>query len=178
MNENPENFWDGIPIVARSALSPETCGVSEAVFLDRENIRAAATRLMENGFHLEDITGLDFAEGIEVRYHFSTEKTLSRVVLRVLVNREHPEVPSIFDIVPAAEWHERECFDFYGVKFFGHPRLRPILLPADLGFNPLIKEEKARQSLYSLMEGYPALGPARGEMYIFEASEGEGENRQ
>lgn len=178
MNKSLENFWDGIPVVAKASLKPEASGVSEAVFLDRENIRAASTRLMEKSWHLEDITGLDYAEGIEVRYHFSTKKALSRVALRVLVPHENPEVPSIFDIVPAADWHERECFDFYGVKFTGHPRLRPILLPADLGFHPLIKEEKARLSLYSLMEGYPPMGTARGEMYIFEAPEGGGENRQ
>jgi NADH-quinone oxidoreductase subunit C len=41
-------------------------------------------------------------------------------------------IPSATDLWHAAEWHERECRDMFGVVFEGHPNLVPILLPEDM----------------------------------------------
>jgi NADH-quinone oxidoreductase subunit C len=58
--------------------------------------------------------------------------------------------PSIAAIFSGADWHERECFDFFGVTFDNHPGLKPLLLPDDLGQHPLLKE-KDRRSIYGLL---------------------------
>lgn len=54
----------------------------------------------------------------------------------------HPaRVPSIAGIYPGAQWHERECFDLFGIDFEGHPDLRRILLPDDWVGHPLLKDD-------------------------------------
>ena len=60
--------------------------------------------------------------------------------IRIEVDRNEPVIPSVWDIWPAADWHEREAFDMMGIRFSGHPDLRRILCPDDwVGF-PLRKD--------------------------------------
>ncbi len=60
--------------------------------------------------------------------------------LKVLIDRDKPEVPSLSGIWKTADWHEREAFDLLGVQFVGHPNLSRILLPADWQGHPLRKD--------------------------------------
>lgn len=53
---------------------------------------------------------------------------------------ESTEVPSLSGIYPGMEWHERECFDLFGINFSGHPNLTRILLPDDWEGHPLRKD--------------------------------------
>ncbi len=60
--------------------------------------------------------------------------------LKVLIDRDKPELPSLSGIWKTADWHEREAFDLLGVQFAGHPNLSRILLPADWQGHPLRKD--------------------------------------
>jgi NADH:ubiquinone oxidoreductase subunit C len=71
-----------------------------------------------------------------------------RVRVHVGVPDGAPEVPSLVDLWPNADWAEREIFDLYGIRFVGHPDLRRIQMPADWEGHPLRKD-------------YPLRGPAR-----------------
>ena len=60
--------------------------------------------------------------------------------VRVVTDRNDPEIPSVADVWPAANWHEREAFDLMGIRFTNHPDLRRILCPHDWVGHPLRKD--------------------------------------
>ena len=73
-------------------------------------------------------------------YDYFHALSLCRVVVRARIPRDCPEIPTVSDIFPGANWHERETHDFFGIKFIGHPHLIPLLLPEDADFHPLLKD--------------------------------------
>jgi NADH-quinone oxidoreductase subunit C len=60
--------------------------------------------------------------------------------VRVITDRNNPRLPSVASIWPAADWHEREAYDMFGIVFEGHPRLERILCPDDWEGYPLRKD--------------------------------------
>ncbi len=115
------------------------------VLCDPDQIVDSARIMNEAGFFLESIAGVDWIkeDKIEVIYDYNQYGLEPcRVVIRAFINRAEPEIATISEIFPSADWHERETFDFYGINFQGHPYLVPILLPEDADFHPLLKDFK------------------------------------
>jgi NADH-quinone oxidoreductase subunit C len=80
---------------------------------------------------------------LSVYYHLYSIPLKHKVTLRVSVPREEPEVESVESVWKTANWHEREAFDMFGIKFLNHPDLRRILMPYDWpGGYPLRKDYK------------------------------------
>jgi NADH-quinone oxidoreductase subunit C len=87
------------------------------------------------------ISGTDDTVDFWVVYHLTSAAKNHRAVLKVKAEpREAPSVPSVTSVWKAADWHEREAFDMYGIEFAGHPDLRRILLPEDWPGYPLRKD--------------------------------------
>jgi len=88
------------------------------------------------------LTGYDNGAGetLGVAYNFHSMSKLHKLEIRIEVNRENPEIPSVASQWRAADWHEREAFDLYGIVFSGHPEMKRILLPDDWEGHPLRKD--------------------------------------
>ncbi len=86
------------------------------------------------------LSGVDFEDKMEVVYHLHSLMHNHTVTLKVELSRENPKVSSVSSVWKAADWHEREAFDMYGIVFDGHPDLRRILLPDDWEGFPLRKD--------------------------------------
>lgn len=64
----------------------------------------------------------------------------TRVRLKIYLPEENPVTPTITHIFAGANWMERETFDFFGVKFTGHPKLVRILNVEEMIIHPMRKE--------------------------------------
>jgi len=93
---------------------------------------------------LTDICGIHYPEfperEIGVVYHLHNMMTNFRIRLKIFMTRDNVEVDSLTELYAGANWMERETYDFFGIKFKGHPDLRPILNMEDLGYHPMLKE--------------------------------------
>ncbi len=110
---------------------------------------------------LSCLTALDNGEKegtIEVLYHLYSIPYEQAFIMKVIVPRGDstnlPEVPSLCSIWKTANWHEREAFDMYGIKFTGHPDLRRILLPTDWQGYPLRKDYKEQETYHGIKVAY------------------------
>lgn len=73
-------------------------------------------------------------------YHLHDLPRNLRIRLKAFTSAEVPTFPSLTELFPAANWMEREAYDFFGIKFTGHPDLRRILNMDDMVGFPLRKE--------------------------------------
>lgn len=82
----------------------------------------------------------ELADGFDVLVHLWSTTHRHGVLIRTRVSREAAEVPSVVDIYPGADWHERETYEMFGIGFAGHDDLKPLLLPPEFEGHPLRKE--------------------------------------
>ena len=92
--------------------------------------------------YLDFITAIDYKDRdtIEMVYHFRAIGNSKNLFLKSEISRTKPEIRSISHLWPAANWHEREVFDLFGVNFIDHPDLRRILLTPEWVGHPLLKD--------------------------------------
>jgi NADH-quinone oxidoreductase subunit C len=92
---------------------------------------------------LSDLTAMDrfpLDPRFELNYHLLSIPMRQAMRLRVRLEGGNPQVDTVTTVWPTAEWHEREVFDLFGVRFAGHPDLRRILMPEDWEGHPLRKD--------------------------------------
>lgn len=93
--------------------------------------------------YLIDITSVDnFGEEprFEIVYELYSMTLAIHLRLKLRLSEDKAEAPTVSDIWPTANWHEREIFDMMGIRFSGHPDLRRILMWEGYPFFPLRKE--------------------------------------
>jgi NADH-quinone oxidoreductase subunit C len=112
----------------------------------KDKVIEVLTFLKENGnvnFNfLTDITAVHYPEKekIAVVYHLHSMVSGVRLRLKVFLDEREPNIASATVLWNGANWMERETYDFFGVKFEGHPDLRRILNMDELGVHPMLKQ--------------------------------------
>ena len=86
--------------------------------------------------HYPDNVGRELA----VVYHLHNLVENIRIRFKVYTNIANPDVFTASKLFAAANWMERETFDFYGVNFVGHPNLKRILNVDEMDYFPMRKE--------------------------------------
>jgi NADH-quinone oxidoreductase subunit C len=116
--------------------------------------------------YLECVTGVDFPDDkkIAVIYHLYSYEKKHRIVLKCLLDRADPALPTLSDVWRTANWQERECFDLLGVLFDGHPDLRRLLMPDDWEGHPLRKDYEEPDNYH----GIPTIRPNPVELFAID----------
>ncbi|MDI6743822.1 MAG: NADH-quinone oxidoreductase subunit C [Thermodesulfovibrionales bacterium] len=102
--------------------------------------------------YLVDLCGVDYfgkkEKRFEVVYHLYSIQRCHAIRLKAAVAESSPEIDSVTAVWAGANWHERECYDMFGIIFKGHPDMRRVLMPEDWEGHPLRKD-------------YPVKGPEK-----------------
>jgi NADH-quinone oxidoreductase subunit C len=88
------------------------------------------------GIHFPNQEGKELC----VMYQLHSLRHNYRVRIKVFFPIADPVMPTLTNIYSAANWMEREAFDFYGIKFTGHPNLIRILNVEDMEYHPMLKQ--------------------------------------
>jgi NADH-quinone oxidoreductase subunit C len=97
------------------------------------------------------------AGNIDLVYHLTSIPFEKSVILKVQIDRmlgDKDKIDSVSSVWRTADWHEREIYDFFGVKFNNHPDLRRILLPADWEGHPLRKDYQEQETYHGIKVKY------------------------
>lgn len=87
------------------------------------------------------LTGVDYGKELGVVYHMESTIYRHSLVIKVQTSdRENPIFDSVQDIWATANYHEREVYDFFGIKFSKHPNLKRLFLTEDWEGFPLRKD--------------------------------------
>ncbi|MGB9612561.1 MAG: NADH-quinone oxidoreductase subunit C [Candidatus Margulisiibacteriota bacterium] len=109
----------------------------------KENAKEVVHFLFKDlGARMSIMTAVDIRPGIEILYHMAMDKQGVMVTVKTLAEKPNPEIPTVVDFLPGAEWIEREIHEMFGVNFAGNPKLERLLLPDDWpqGVFPLRKK--------------------------------------
>jgi len=101
----------------------------------------------EESLHFQFLTDLcavhypdDKGRELSVVYHLHNLVENVRIRFKVFTGIEKPDVFTATKLFSAANWMERETYDFFGVNFVGHPNLKRILNVEEMDYFPLRKE--------------------------------------
>ena len=86
------------------------------------------------------LTCVDWKTHLTIVYHLSSTTWRHNIVIKSKLDRNNPEIESVTGIWKTADFHEREVYELFGVKFLHHPDLRKLILPDEWTGFPLRKD--------------------------------------
>jgi NADH-quinone oxidoreductase subunit C len=150
------SYFDDVADALAGALEPSSFSFGDAVervlvangeltfYVRREYLVEVAKRLRdEPSLAFELCLGVsgthyprDIGNELHAVYHLLSITHNRRLRVEVTAPDADPHVPSLIDVYPTCDWHERETWDFFGVVFDGHPALTRIEMPDDWKGHP------------------------------------------
>jgi len=113
-------------------------------FVDASNWKTIAQQLRSNEDFKFDylfcLTCIDWKTHLTMVYHLTSTIYRHSLIIKAKLDRNDPEIETVSDTWRTAEFHEREAYDLFGVKFLHHPDLRRLLLTDDFNGYPLRKD--------------------------------------
>ncbi len=142
------------PAVAKPAPKPAAPAVPaenevKPIVVEPAALRVEMERLKAEGMDfLECLTGVDWMEeGLGCIYTLTSTATGKMVHIQTAtLDRENPLLPSVSDLWAVANIYEREVFDFYGIRFTGHPDMRRVFLREDWVGYPFRKDDETEKN--------------------------------
>ena len=136
---------------AAAVLKEDSFRGQQSIYVKPEYLVEICQALQEDSDldirYLSDITAVDWlghdeeSEGrFEVAYNLFSISNAYRLLLKVRLPSENPQIKTLCDFWSGANWMEREVYDLFGVTFEGHPDLTRILTPDDFEGHPLRKD--------------------------------------
>lgn len=130
------------PLLGPTAVF-EMSGQLPAFRIDAKAIHEACRKVRDAGFdYLVFVTAVDYAADgrMEVIYVLSSYSDGRQFALVTDLRRDDPRIETVSDLWETADWHEREIYDLFGIRFDNHPDLRRILLDDTWDGHPLRKD--------------------------------------
>ena len=126
--------------------------LNETFFRDEYSLTIAISSLRDICLHARDVLGFNYLIDVSSVDHFGEEPRFEMVYelysmrdrihlrLKATVSEDDCQAPTVSDIWPTADWHEREVYDMMGIRFVDHPDLRRILMWEGFPYHPLRKD--------------------------------------
>lgn len=128
-------------------LSIDQNATPKALAIDSTKVEEVMTLLKDNEASFCDLlsclTAIDNgpeANTMEVIYNLYSIPLEHSIMIKTVISRDMPEISTVSHLWQTANWHEREAYDLFGIKFSNHPDLRRILMPADWEGYPMLKD--------------------------------------
>lgn len=133
----------GLELIAQELREIDPESVIETVFfreratlvIDPKHLTLVIKHLVDAGYSfLASLHGCDYypeEPRLGILYELLDMKRVDRITVKARVSIDTPQIDSVVDIFPGADFPEREVYDMFGVVFAGHPDLRRILMPED-----------------------------------------------
>jgi len=136
----------------------ETKDDFQTIWVEKDSIVSALNYLKDeiaNPYRmLYDLTAIDERSNnkrnglpqsdFTIVYHLLSFDRNEDIRLKVPLEENDLNIPSITGLWHNADWYEREVFDMFGINFEGHPFLRRLLMPLTWNGHPLRKDHPAR----------------------------------
>jgi NADH/F420H2 dehydrogenase subunit C len=124
-----------------TSLGEDGMGI-EMIDMAPDSLLRAGEFIRDNcGFDLLlSCSGVDWKTSLQSVYHLYNTKSHQYLAIKVTAVDERS--PSLMPVWPAADWHERETYDLFGICYEGHPNLSRILMPTDWLGHPMRKDYK------------------------------------